>query len=54
MTVFRQPSDALPELVVREDEGYTTLLLPGFQLSLRQLFAEVDLLEHAQQQGSEE
>lgn len=50
MTVFRQCSDAVPELVVGEGEVYTTTLLPGFQLPLGRLFAEADLLASAQQQ----
>lgn len=50
LTVFRQSTAAAPELVVREGEVYTTPLLPGFELPLSRLFAEVDRLEEAQRE----
>lgn len=49
MTVIRQPDADVPETTVASGEVYTTLLLPGFELPIAQLFAESDLLEEAQQ-----
>ena len=53
MTVVRQPSEDPPELIVRENEIYTTSLLPGFELPLARLFAEADMLERAQEDSRE-
>jgi Uma2 family endonuclease len=49
MTVFRQPSDPTPVLVVKEGETYTTPLLPGFELPLARLLAEADMLARQQE-----
>lgn len=51
MTVVRGPADASSELVVKENENYTTPLLPGFELPLARILAEADLLEQAQQEN---
>ena len=53
LTVFRQPTAAVPESVVRQDGVYTTPLLPGFELPLSRLFAEADLLEQSVRDDSE-
>jgi Uma2 family endonuclease len=47
LTVFRQPTEPAPEVVVREGQVYSTALLPGFELPLSLLLAEADRLEQA-------
>lgn len=42
MTVYRQGPSGPQELVIREDQTYTTHLLPGFELSPARLFKVAD------------
>ena len=48
MTVVRGGSDPVTEIVITEQETYTTPLLPGFALPLAQLLAVADAVEAAQ------
>ena len=48
MTVYRQPTAAVPQLTIGQDEVYTTPLLPGFELPLSRLLAEADMIEQAE------
>ena len=50
MTVVRGGSDPMTEIVITEQETYTTPLLPGFALPLAQLLAVADAVEAAQRQ----
>src|SRR4029450_5618339 len=45
MTVVRGGADPVTELVITEQDTYTTLLLPGFELPLAQLLAVADAVE---------
>jgi Uma2 family endonuclease len=45
MTVYRREDDEILERVIREDEVYTTPLLPGFELPLAKLLAISDALD---------
>jgi len=45
MTVYRREGDEIIELVIPEDEVYSTLLLPGFQVDLAKLLAIADALD---------
>lgn len=54
MVVFRQPGTKPSELVLGEHDVYTTPLLPGFELPLARLFAELDNLEKAMQGDEDE
>jgi Uma2 family endonuclease len=42
MTVFRNPTHGMDELVIAEGETYRTALLPGFELPLARLLAVAD------------
>jgi Uma2 family endonuclease len=48
MTVVRGGPDQVTEIVITEQETYTTSLLPGFELPLVQLLAVADALEDAE------
>jgi Uma2 family endonuclease len=48
MTVVRGGADQMTELVMTEQDTYTTPLLPGFALPLAQLLAVADTLEAAE------
>jgi len=48
MTVVRGGPDPVTELVIPEQETYTTPLLPGFELPLAQLLAVADAVEQAE------
>jgi Uma2 family endonuclease len=48
MTVVRGGADQVTELVITEEETYTTALLPGFALPLAQLLAVADAVEQAE------
>jgi len=48
MTVYRREQGEVVELVIRERDGYTTDLLPGFQLPLTRLLAVSDALDQAE------
>jgi Uma2 family endonuclease len=45
MTVYRREGDEIIELVIPEDEVYSTPLLPGFQVDLAKLLAIADALD---------
>jgi Uma2 family endonuclease len=47
MTVVRGGAEQVTEIVITEQETYTTALLPGFALPLAQLLAVADALEDA-------
>ncbi len=47
MTVVRREKDGSAEIVVKENETYTSPLLPGFELPLARLLAVADALEQA-------
>ena len=42
MTVFRNAGPQANELVVNENESYSTPLLPGFALNLAEILGEAD------------
>ena len=48
MTVVQGGSDPVTEIVITEQEMYTTPLLPGFELLLAQLLAVADAVEAAE------
>jgi Uma2 family endonuclease len=48
MTVVRGGVDPVTEIIITEQETYTTLLLPEFELPLAQLLAVADALEAAE------
>ena len=48
MTVVRGGADPVTELVITEQDTYTTPLLPGFELPLAQLLAVADAVETAE------
>jgi Uma2 family endonuclease len=48
MTVVRGGADPMTEIVITEQDTYTTPLLPGFELPLAQLLAVADALEAAE------
>jgi len=48
MTVVRGGADLVTELVITEQDMYTTPLLPGFELPLAQLLAVADAVETAE------
>jgi len=48
MTVYRRERDEVVEVTVRENELYSTPLLPGFQLPLAKLLQLSDALEQAE------
>jgi Uma2 family endonuclease len=48
MTVVRGGADQMIEIVITEQETYTTPLLPGFELPLAQLLTVADALEAAE------
>ena len=48
MTVVRGGTDPVTEIVITEQETYTTPLLPGFDLPLAPLLAVADAVEAAQ------
>ena len=48
MTVVRGGADPVTELVITEQDTYTTPLLPGFELPLAQLLAVADAVEAAE------
>lgn len=57
MTVFRASTTegiAPQEIIVEQNQVYTSPLLPGFELPLARLFAEVDMLERAEATDDEE
>jgi hypothetical protein len=45
MTVFSRQGKNIRKRVIREDQVYTTPLLPGFQLPLAKLLARADAWE---------
>ncbi|MBI4600726.1 MAG: Uma2 family endonuclease [Planctomycetes bacterium] len=53
MTVYRGPTNRPTELVVRDDEVYTTPLLPGFDLPVAKLFSVADMLRKAKRRGGD-
>ena len=48
MTVVRGGTDPVTEIVISEQETYTTPLLPGFALPLAQLLAAADAVKAAE------
>jgi Uma2 family endonuclease len=48
MTVVRGRAEQVTEMVITEQETYTTPLLPGFALPLAQLLAVADAVEQAE------
>jgi Uma2 family endonuclease len=48
MTVVRGGADPVTEIVITEQDTYTTPLLPGFELPLAQLLAVADAVEAAE------
>jgi Uma2 family endonuclease len=48
LTVVRGGTDPATEIVITEQDTYTTPLLPGFELPLAQLLAVADALEAAE------
>jgi len=48
MTVVRGGADPVTEIVITEQDTYTTPLLPGFELPLAPLLAVADALEAAE------
>ena len=50
MTVFRNMPGGVDTLTVKEDEGYRTDLLPGFELPLARLLATADRWSRARQE----
>jgi Uma2 family endonuclease len=53
MIVYRGPANRPTEIVVREDEVYTTPLLPGFALAVAKLLGVADMLRKAKQGGGD-
>ena len=49
MTVVRATDGSLEEVIVREQESYSSPLLPGFELPIAKILAEADMLDQAQQ-----
>jgi Uma2 family endonuclease len=45
MTVFRRDGETVVEIVISEDQVYTTPLLPGFELPLAKLLSVADALD---------
>ena len=54
MTVYRREQGEVVEVVIREQEIYTTPLLPGFQLPLARLLTLSDALAQAEGDDDEE
>jgi Uma2 family endonuclease len=48
MTVVRNSGGTQTQIVVPEGESYTTALLPGFELAIAEIMAEIDALRAAQ------
>jgi Uma2 family endonuclease len=48
MIVVRGGADPVTEIVITEQDTYTTPLLPGFELPLAQLLAIADAVEAAE------
>jgi Uma2 family endonuclease len=51
MTVIRKQRGKEKEIVIHENEVYTTLLLPGFELPLARLLAEADRLDMPEEEN---
>jgi Uma2 family endonuclease len=49
MTVVRATDSSPKEIVVQEQELYSSPLLPGFELPLAKILAEADMLDQARE-----